>query len=67
VTITVVVTEVVLVVLVDVLPGLSMSPAITATASVRLRIVAAYIRRKVLILVAPKMRYKNFVCTLEQP
>jgi len=56
---TVVVTDVVFV-LVDALPGLSISPADTDTASVRLRIVTAHIWRKVLILVAPKHEIQKF-------
>jgi hypothetical protein len=50
-----------------------MSPADADTTIVKARIVAAHISRKVLILFAPNMRYKNFVAyknlvsTLEQP
>ena len=43
------------------LPGLSISPADTDTASVRLRIVAAHIWRKVLIFsVAPEVGIQKF-------
>jgi hypothetical protein len=56
---TVVVTDVVFVP-VDALPGLSISPADTDTASVRLRIVTAHIWRKVVILVAPKHEIQKF-------
>ena len=68
----VVVTEVVLVP-VDALAGLSMSPANTDIASNRLRIIAAHIRHKVFIWLLLSMRYKILVAykilvsTLEQP
>jgi tetratricopeptide (TPR) repeat protein len=50
---------------VDALPGLSISPAITEAASVRLRIAAAHTRRKVLILFAPKHEIQEF-CSLQK-
>ena len=47
--------------LVEATPGFWMSPADADTVKARLRTITAHAWRKVLILVAPNLRYKNFV------